>query len=139
MPTAPARNTTLWFFANLAISAETRAHTVDDIVGVMRQAGFTQIEARPHIPSITSHQWREMRAGLPDQSGYLDRGGVKLYWELFGSGDQTVFFLPTWSIVHSRHRKAPIPYFAPDFRVLTFDGRGSLDQVRNGFDDIETP
>lgn len=52
-----------------------------------------------------------MRARLPDQSGYLDRGGVKLYWELFGSGDQTVFFLPTWSIIHSRHWKAQIPYF----------------------------
>jgi pimeloyl-ACP methyl ester carboxylesterase len=66
-----------------------------------------------------------MRAGRPDQSGYRDRGGVKLYWELFGSGDQTVFFLPTWSIVHSRHWKAQIPYFARHFRVLTFDGRGN--------------
>jgi hypothetical protein len=47
------RNTALWFFANLAISADTRAHTVDEIAGVMRQAGFTQVEARPHIPSIT--------------------------------------------------------------------------------------
>jgi hypothetical protein len=47
------RNTALWFFANLAISAETSAHTVDDITGAMRQAGFTQVEARPHIPSIT--------------------------------------------------------------------------------------
>jgi pimeloyl-ACP methyl ester carboxylesterase len=62
---------------------------------------------------------------MPDQSGYRDRGGVKLYWELFGSGDQTVFFLPTWSIVHSRHWKAQIPYFARHFRVLTFDGRGN--------------
>jgi pimeloyl-ACP methyl ester carboxylesterase len=66
-----------------------------------------------------------MRARLPDQSGYLDRGGVRLYWELFGSGDQTVFFLPTWSIVNSRHWKAQIPYFARHFRVLTFDGRGN--------------
>jgi pimeloyl-ACP methyl ester carboxylesterase len=66
-----------------------------------------------------------MRARRPDQSGYRDRGGVKLYWELFGSGDQTVFFLPTWSIVHSRHWKAQIPYFARHFRVLTFDGRGN--------------
>jgi pimeloyl-ACP methyl ester carboxylesterase len=66
-----------------------------------------------------------MRARLPDESGYADRGGVKLYWELFGSGDQTVFFLPTWSIIHSRHWKAQIPYFARHFRVLTFDGRGN--------------
>lgn len=47
------RNTALWFFANLAISAETRVHTVDDIEDAMRQAGFSQVEARPHIPSIT--------------------------------------------------------------------------------------
>jgi pimeloyl-ACP methyl ester carboxylesterase/predicted glycosyltransferase len=33
--------------------------------------------------------------------------------------------MPTWSIIHSRHWKMQIPYLARQFRVLTFDGRGS--------------
>ena len=36
-----------------------------------------------------------------------------------------MFLLPTWSIIHSRHWKAQIPYLARHFRVLTFDGRGN--------------
>ena len=41
----------------------------------------------------------------------------------------TILLLPTWSIVHSRHWKAQIPYLARHFRVVTFDGRGN-GQVR---------
>ena len=33
--------------------------------------------------------------------------------------------MPTWSIIHSRHWKAQIPYLARHFRVVTFDGRGN--------------
>jgi pimeloyl-ACP methyl ester carboxylesterase/predicted glycosyltransferase len=66
-----------------------------------------------------------MRARDPDESGYVTRDGVRLYYEVFGSGSPTLFFLPTWSLVHSRVWKAQIPYFARHFRVLTFDGRGN--------------
>ncbi|MDQ6883374.1 MAG: alpha/beta fold hydrolase [Candidatus Dormibacteraeota bacterium] len=66
-----------------------------------------------------------MRAKNPYQKGYVARRGVNLYYEVFGSGEPTVFFLPTWSIIHSRHWKSQIPYFARHFRVLTFDGRGN--------------
>ncbi len=47
------------------------------------------------------------------------------YYEVYGSGDQTLLLLPTWSIVHSRFWKAQIPYLARHFRVVTFDGRGN--------------
>src|SRR5437868_12809809 len=67
----------------------------------------------------------EMRAKYPDQEGYVERDGVKLHYEVFGAGDQTIFFLPTWSIIHSHFWKAQVPYFARHFRVLTFDGRGN--------------
>ena len=43
----------------------------------------------------------------------------------YGKGEPTVFLLPTWSIIHSRHWKLQIPYLARHFRVLTFDGRGN--------------
>ena len=65
-----------------------------------------------------------MRAREPDVSGFVERDGVALHYEVFGHGAPTVMLLPTWSIVHSRVWKAQIPYLARHFRVVTFDGRG---------------
>jgi len=50
---------------------------------------------------------------------------VRLYYEVYGTGEPTVFLLPTWSIIHSRHWKMQIPYLARHCRVITFDGRGN--------------
>jgi pimeloyl-ACP methyl ester carboxylesterase/predicted glycosyltransferase len=66
-----------------------------------------------------------MRARDPDRDGYVEREGVKLYYEVYGSGEPTILLLPTWSIMHSRHWKMQIPYLARHCRVLTFDGRGN--------------
>ena len=66
-----------------------------------------------------------MRACKPNRDGYVERDGVKIYYEVFGAGEPTVLLLPTWSIVHSRHWKMQIPYLARHCRVLTFDGRGN--------------
>ena len=66
-----------------------------------------------------------MRARYPDQEGHVDRDGVKIHYEVFGSGERTIFFLPPWSIVHSRIWKAQVPYLARHFRVLTHDPRGN--------------
>jgi pimeloyl-ACP methyl ester carboxylesterase/predicted glycosyltransferase len=67
----------------------------------------------------------QTRARYPDESGYVEREGVRLYYEVYGSGEPTVFLMPTWSIIHSRHWKMQIPYLARHCRVLTFDGRGN--------------
>lgn len=66
-----------------------------------------------------------MRARKPDRTGYTVRDGVRLYWELYGEGETTVFFLPTWSIIHSRHWKLQVAYMARHCRVLVMDGRGN--------------
>lgn len=66
-----------------------------------------------------------MRAREPDQQGDVLRDGVRLHWDVYGSGDRTVFLLPTWSIVHSRHWKFQIAYLAGHCRVLVMDGRGN--------------
>jgi pimeloyl-ACP methyl ester carboxylesterase/UDP:flavonoid glycosyltransferase YjiC (YdhE family) len=66
-----------------------------------------------------------VRARLPDESGYVVNNGVRIYYELHGTGRPTVLLLPTWSIVHSRFWKMQVPYLARHFRVLTFDGRGN--------------
>src|ERR671939_1471326 len=67
----------------------------------------------------------QTRARYPDETGYVERDGVRVFWERYGDGDPAVLFLPTWSIIHSRCWKAQIPYFARHGRVLTFDPRGN--------------
>jgi pimeloyl-ACP methyl ester carboxylesterase len=67
----------------------------------------------------------QTRARYPDESGYVERDGVRLFYEVYGSGEPTVLLLPTWSIIHSRHWKMQIPYLARHCRVVTFDGRGN--------------
>ena len=67
----------------------------------------------------------QTRARYPDAEGYVERDGVRVFWERYGDGEPTVFLLPTWSIVHSRVGRAQIPYLARHYRVLTADGRGN--------------
>ena len=67
----------------------------------------------------------QSRARYPDATGYVDRDGVRVFWERYGDGEPTVLLLPTWSIVHSRAWKMQIPHLARHCRVVTFDGRGN--------------
>ena len=81
----------------------------------------------------------QTRARYPDSTGHVQRDGVRLYYEVYGSGEQTVFLLPTWSIIHSRHWKMQIPYLARHCRVITFDGRGNgrSDRPAAGYEESE--
>ncbi len=66
-----------------------------------------------------------LRACYPETEGYVERDGVRSFYEVYGDGEPTLLLLPTWSLVHSRFWKAQIPYLARHFRVVTFDGRGN--------------
>src|SRR5215210_4760568 len=74
---------------------------------------------------LTTQTPEQTRALYPDESGYVERDGVRVYYEVYGSGEPTVLLLPTWSIIHSRQWKMQIPFLARHCRVLTFDGRGN--------------
>src|ERR1041385_8949284 len=65
------------------------------------------------------------RARQPDETGFVERNGVRVFWERYGEGTPTVLLMPTWSLFHSRHWKLQIPYLARHCRVVTFDGRGN--------------
>ena len=72
-----------------------------------------------------TRQREQTRARYPDHSGYVERDGVRVFYEVYGTGGPTVLLLPPWSIVHSRCWKAQIPYLARHARVITFDPRGN--------------
>src|SRR5215216_6865285 len=72
-----------------------------------------------------THGQEQTRARYPHQEGHVERDGVRVFYELYGSGEPTVLLLPTWSIIHSRQWKMQIPHLARHCRVLTFDGRGN--------------
>src|SRR4026208_2094966 len=65
---------------------------------------------------LTAPVREQTRARYPDESGYVERDGVNLYYEVYGSGEPTVFLLPTWSIIHSRHWKEQPPQPPPPRR-----------------------
>src|SRR5918992_2605452 len=81
---------------------------------------MTTVEAAP-----TTGRTEQSRARYPDETGFIERDGVRVFWESYGAGEQTILFLPTWTLVHSRVWKAQIPYFARHFRVICFDPRGN--------------
>ena len=67
----------------------------------------------------------QSRARYPDTEGFVERDGQRLFYEVCGEGEETIFLLPTWSLLHSRHWKMQIHYLARHFRVLTMDGLGN--------------
>jgi pimeloyl-ACP methyl ester carboxylesterase/predicted glycosyltransferase len=74
------------------------------------------------------------RALLPRQSGFADVDGVRIAYDVFGDGEDTLLLLPPWAINHSRFWKGQVPYLARHFRVVTFDPRGN-----GGSDRPQTP
>jgi pimeloyl-ACP methyl ester carboxylesterase/predicted glycosyltransferase len=67
----------------------------------------------------------QSRARYPDAEGFVVRDGARLFYEVYGEGPDTIFLLPTWSLIHSRHWKMQIAYLARHFRVLVMDGLGN--------------
>jgi pimeloyl-ACP methyl ester carboxylesterase len=74
---------------------------------------------------LTAAPREQTRARYPDDEGYVERDGVRVFYEVYGAGEPTILLLPTWSIIHSRQWKAQIPFLARHHRVVTFDGRGN--------------
>lgn len=65
-----------------------------------------------------------MRACDPENEGYVERDGVKVWYEVYGNAPTTIVFIPGWGLP-ARSWKAQIPYFARHFRVIAYDPRGT--------------
>jgi pimeloyl-ACP methyl ester carboxylesterase/predicted glycosyltransferase len=77
------------------------------------------------VPRSIGRDGEQSRARYPDGEGFVERDGMRLFYEVYGENEETVFLIPTWSLFHSRHWKMQVPYFARHFRVLTMDGLGN--------------
>jgi pimeloyl-ACP methyl ester carboxylesterase/predicted glycosyltransferase len=66
-----------------------------------------------------------MRAMYPDAEGFVERGGVKVGYEVFGTDGPAILLFTSWAIVHARQWKAQVPYLARHFRVIAVEGRGN--------------
>ena len=66
-----------------------------------------------------------MRAAEPSTSGFVERDGIRIGYEVFGGGAQTVVFAPIDPIVESRAWKAQVPWLARRATVVTIDPRGN--------------
>ena len=66
-----------------------------------------------------------MRARQPDRTGFAERDGIKIGYEVFGDLEHTLVLMPPWAIGHSRAWKAQVPYLSRHFRVVTYDPPGN--------------
>jgi pimeloyl-ACP methyl ester carboxylesterase len=73
-----------------------------------------------------------VRAREPDRVGYVERDGVRVGFEVFGSAGPAIIFLPSWQILHSRQWKLQAPYLARHTQVITYDARGNGRSDRPG-------
>jgi pimeloyl-ACP methyl ester carboxylesterase/predicted glycosyltransferase len=80
---------------------------------------------RPVAVELTAPPREQTRARYPDESSYVERDGVRIFYDVYGEGEPTVMFVPPWALVHSRCWKMQIPYFARHCRVIAFDPRGN--------------
>jgi pimeloyl-ACP methyl ester carboxylesterase len=72
-----------------------------------------------------ARQREQSRARHPDQEGYVEREGVRVFYEVYGDAPTTFLLFPTSPISHSRIWKGQIPYLSRHFRVVVFDPRGN--------------
>lgn len=65
------------------------------------------------------------RVHEPDREGYVEREGIRVFYEVHGDGEPAILLCPTWSLVDSRVWKMQVPYLARHHRVVVFDPRGN--------------
>lgn len=65
------------------------------------------------------------RALEPVRAGTVERHGVRTAFEVFGTGEPTVFLLMPDVIVHGRAWKGQVPFLVRSGRVITADPRGN--------------
>jgi pimeloyl-ACP methyl ester carboxylesterase/predicted glycosyltransferase len=66
-----------------------------------------------------------VRAREPRKSGYVAPTGVRLAYEVYGEGPDSIVFAPADTIVDSRMWKAQVAYLSRHHQVVVIDGLGN--------------
>jgi pimeloyl-ACP methyl ester carboxylesterase len=74
---------------------------------------------------VDSSTRAQSRARYPDEEGFVERDGVRIFYEVYGDAPTTFLLFPPSPISHSRIWKGQIPYLSRHFRVVVFDPRGN--------------
>ncbi|NLD55033.1 MAG: alpha/beta fold hydrolase [Burkholderiaceae bacterium] len=61
----------------------------------------------------------------PTRDGYVDRGGVRSWYAVWGDAGPWLAFAPVYQITHTGFLRLAVPYLCRHFRVVTMDGRGN--------------
>src|SRR5262245_55167134 len=92
-----------------------------------------RVAGKENVMELVTDVAREQtRARYPDEEGYVERDGVRVFYEVYGDAPTTFLLFPTGPISHSRLWKAQIPYLSRYFRVVVFDPRGNGRSDRPG-------
>ena len=73
----------------------------------------------------TTRTREQSRARYPERTGFVERPGGRVAYEVYGSGDPPIVFVPPWQIVHSRVWKAQIPDVARRHLAVAWDNLGN--------------
>jgi pimeloyl-ACP methyl ester carboxylesterase/predicted glycosyltransferase len=83
------------------------------------------VGALPEPEALDAAETHPFHTLAPAREGYVERGGVKSWYAVWGESGPWIAFAPIFQITHSRMLKATVPYLAQHFRVVTMDGRGN--------------
>ena len=105
-------------------------HAIEDFVRRVAEGRATRPSGPPRARiRPTALEETTMKAREPDSTGFIERDGVRVAWQVYGDlarpQDPAVLLLPTWNIVPAEIWKLQVPYLARRTRVITFDPRGN--------------
>ncbi len=104
-------------------------HAIDDFARRVEAGVATRLAGPPRVRIVPTALEETMKAREPDTTGYVERDGVRVAWQVYGEqprpDDPAILLLPTWTIVPAEVWKLQVPYLARRTRVITFDPRGN--------------
>jgi len=87
---------------NSAVSPEAGQARADNttIDAATVQTGTVAAAANERTGRTAGRDGEQSRARYPDSEGFVERNGQRLFYEVYGEGEETIFLLPTWSMFH---------------------------------------
>ena len=93
------------------------------------RSSSTSSATSPEAPVIISPEREQSRARYPDEEGYVERDGVRVFYEVYGTRRRRSCSSRTSPISHSRLWKGQVPYLSRYFRVVVFDPAGTGNRI----------